>query len=134
MATFRAHVSGSIRKVRDWQLRRTLQHWSIIVIALTVTAAALYGRAPDFNDFNVLINAALVSLALLVSTAFELVGLHLWQDASAFVCGVWIAASPFALGYAEVGELRYWHLSLGAALLLLATINLWKGSRFLRRD
>jgi nitric oxide reductase large subunit len=134
MATFRVHVSRSIRKDRDWHLRRTLQHWSIIVIALTVTAVALLGGAPEFNDFNVLINAALVSFALLVSTAFELVGLHFCQDASAFVCGGWIAASPLALGYAEVGELRYWHLSLGAALLLLATINLWKGRRILRRD
>jgi hypothetical protein len=128
MNTFRTHLANSISKDRDWQLRRTFQHWSIIVVALAITAVALMGNA---SDYDVLMNAAIVSLALLVSTAFELVGLHFWQDASVLLCGLWIAASPYALGYAEVGELRYWHVALGAALLLLATINLWKGAKIL---
>ena len=130
MPTLRTHLTSSISKDRDWHLRRTFQHWSIIVIALAITAVALHGNA---SDFDVLINAALVSLALLISTAFELVGLHFWQDASELLCGLWIAVSPYALGYAEVGQLRYWHVALGAALLLLATINLWKGAKFLWR-
>jgi hypothetical protein len=125
MHTLRTHLASSIRKDRDWHLRRTIQHWSIIVIALAITAVAFNGNA---SDFDVLINAALVSLALLVSTAFELVRLHFWQDASELLCGLWIAVSPYALGYAEVGQLRYWHVALGAALLVLAAINLWKGA------
>jgi hypothetical protein len=86
---------------------------------------------PQSSRFDVQMNAALVSLTLLLSTAFELVGLHIWQDASELLCGLWIAASPYA--YAEVGELRYWHLSLGAALAALATINIWKVAKRVQR-
>ena len=109
-------------------VRRSFQHWSILVIALAITAVTLNHNP---SRFDVQMNAALVSLTLLLSTAFELVGLHVWQDASELLCGLWIAASPYA--YAEVGELRYWHLSLGAALAALATINIWKAAKRVQR-
>jgi hypothetical protein len=109
-------------------LRRGFQHWSIVVIALAITAVTLNGNS---SSFDVQMNAALVSLTLLLSTAFELVGLHVWQGTSELLCGLWIAASPYA--YGEVGGLRYWHLSLWAALATLATINIWKAASRVQR-
>jgi hypothetical protein len=127
----RSAHSASIRKDRDQHLRRNLQHWSILVIALTNAAVTLHDGAAGFD---VHMNAALVSLVLLLSTAFELAGLHVWQDAAEFLCGLWIAAAPAALGYAEVGELRYWHVALGTVLVLLATVNILKDSKLARRN
>lgn len=124
----RTYLIPAVRKKEVRQLRRSFQHWSILVIALAITAVTLNHNP---SSFDVQMNAALVSLTLLLSTAFELVGLHIWQDASELLCGVWIAASPYA--YAEVGELRYWHLSLGAALAMLATINIWKAIQRVQR-
>jgi hypothetical protein len=124
----RTYLIPAIRKNEVRQLRRSFQHWSILVIALAITAVTLNRNS---SSFDVQMNAALVSLTLLLSTAFELVGLHIWQDASELMCGAWIAASPYA--YAEVGELRYWHLSLGAALAMLATINIWKAAKRVQR-
>jgi hypothetical protein len=43
--------------------------------------------------------------------------------------GLWLIASPFIFGYAEAGALRYWHFVLGAAVVLLAMLELrqdWK--------
>lgn len=74
-------------------------------------------------------NASLLGLVLMSSTAFELVHLHVWQDTSAFLCGLWSTASPFAYGYAEAGQLGYWHVTFGAMLMLLASFNLWKRER-----
>jgi hypothetical protein len=124
----RTYLIPAVRKKEVRQLPRSFQHWSILVIALAITAVTLNHNP---SSFDVQMNAALVSLTLLLSTAFELVGLHIWQDASELLCGVWIAASPYA--YAEVGELRYWHLSLGAALAMLATINIWKAIQRVQR-
>jgi len=124
----RTYLITAARKDQVRHLGRGLQHWSILVIALAITAVTL-NRNP--SSFDVQMNAALVSLTLLLSTAFELVGLYIWQDASELLCGLWIAASPYA--YAEVGELRYWHLSLGAALAALATTNIWKAARRVQR-
>jgi hypothetical protein len=124
----RTYLIPATRKNEVRQLRRSFQHWSILVIALAITAVTLNRNS---SSFDVQMNAALVSLTLLLSTAFELVGLHIWQDASELMCGAWIAASPYA--YAEVGELRYWHISLGAALAMLATINIWKAAKRVQR-
>ena len=38
--------------------------------------------------------------------------------------GQWLIASPFAIGYAGAGTLRYWHFGLGAAVTLLALLEL----------
>jgi len=124
----RTYLIPATRKNEARHVRRSFQHWSILVIALAITAVTLNHNP---SRFDVQMNAALVSLTLLLSTAFELVGLHIWQDASELLCGLWIAASPYA--YAEVGELRYWHISLGAALAALATINIWKAAKRVQR-
>jgi len=124
----RTYLIPATRKNQVRHVRRSFQHWSILVIALAITAVTLNHNP---SRFDVQMNAALVSLTLLLSTAFELVGLHIWQDASELLCGLWIAASPYA--YAEVGELRYWHISLGAALAALATINIWKAVKRVHR-
>ena len=124
----RSYLIPATSKDQAWHLRRSFQHWSILVIALAITAVTLNHNPPNFD---VQMNAALVSLTLLLSTAFGLVGLHIWQDVSELLCGLWIAGSPYA--YAEVGELRYWHLSLGAALATLATVNIWKAAERVRR-
>jgi hypothetical protein len=124
----RTYLIPTTRKDQVRHLRRSFQHWSILVIALAITVVTLNHNS---SSFDVQMNAALVSLTLLLSTAFELVGLHIWQDASELLCGLWIAASPYA--YAEAGELRYWHLALGAALATFATINIWKAARRVQR-
>jgi hypothetical protein len=108
---------------QDWRARRAFQQWSIVALGILITAVALLG---DSSDVNVPMNAALLSFVLLSSTGFELVGLHRWQDTCEFLCGIWSAASPFAFGYAEAGQLRYWHVASGALLMLLASFNFWK--------
>jgi hypothetical protein len=39
---------------------------------------------------------------------------------------LWLIVSPFTLGYAEAGALRYWHFVLGAVVALLAALELWQ--------
>jgi hypothetical protein len=102
--------------------RRALQYWSIIALSIFIPVAALLGES---SDLNVPMNAALLSLALLASTVFEFVCLHVWHDMSEFLCGLWLIASPFFFGYADDGQLRYWHVAAGAVLVFLAIFNLW---------
>ncbi len=40
------------------------------------------------------------------------------------VCGLWLMASPFVFGYATAGTLRFWHFGLGAAVAVLAIVEL----------
>ena len=75
--------------MEDWRVRRAIQHWSIVAFGLLIPAAAFLA---DPSDIDIPMNATLLSLVLLSSTAFELVRLYAWQDASALLCGLWSAA------------------------------------------
>jgi hypothetical protein len=120
-----------MKSTSHWQLCRALQLWSVVAIALAITTAALIGEP---SDDRVPMNAALLSFVLLSATGFEMVGLHLWQDVSELLCGLWIAGSPFVWGYANAGPVRFWHFALGGALVVLGSFSLWKSEALIRRE
>ena len=78
-------------------------------------------------------NATIVGIVVLVLGASEVVvlvvDLRRWEESLEAACGLWLIASPFVLGYADAGTLRYWHFVLGIAVVLLAVLELrqdWK--------
>lgn len=74
----------------------------------------------------VLLNAMVVGLLIFILAAFELDRQDRLQEATEFISGCWLIASPFALGYAASGQLRWWHFSLGALVALFALLELWQ--------
>ena len=74
-------------------------------------------------------NAVIVGIVLLALGASEFLDLRRWEEGLEAACGLWLIASPFMFGYADAGMLRYWHFILGAAVVLLAVLELrqdWK--------
>jgi len=74
-------------------------------------------------------NAAIVGILVMALGASEFLDLSRWEESLESACGVWLMASPFIFGYADAGTLRYWHFVLGAAVFLLAVLELrqdWK--------
>ncbi|HZO47700.1 MAG TPA: SPW repeat protein [Xanthobacteraceae bacterium] len=74
-------------------------------------------------------NATIVGILVLALGASELLDLRRWEEGLEAACGLWLVASPFIFGYADAGTLRYWHFALGAAVVLLAVLELrqdWK--------
>ena len=79
----------------------------------------------DVDSQTVAANATIVGILVLALGASEVVDLRRFEAA----CGLWLIASPFIFGYADTGTLRYSHFVLGAAVLLLAALELrqdWK--------
>jgi hypothetical protein len=77
-------------------------------------------------------NAAIIGILVLVLGVSEFLDLRRWEEGLEAACGLWLIASPFVFGYADAGTLRYWHFALGAAVVLLAVLELrqdWKLSR-----
>jgi SPW repeat len=56
----------------------------------------------------------------------QLIDLERSQEAGLLICGLWLIASPFALGYADGGPLMVWHFALGAVVVLLSALELWQ--------
>jgi hypothetical protein len=71
-------------------------------------------------------NAALVGVGILLLAQLELLQARRWEEVSELVLGVWLCAAPTVLGYGTAGQLRYWHWALGAAVILLAALELWQ--------
>ena len=71
-------------------------------------------------------NAIIIGALVIAFAALELSGLQRWEEVGQVACGLWLIASPFTFGYAETGALRYWHFALGAAVALIAALQLWQ--------
>jgi len=69
-------------------------------------------------------NAIIVGILVLALGASEFLDLRRWEESLEAACGLWLIASPFVFGYADFGTLRYWHFILGAAVVLLAVLEL----------
>jgi hypothetical protein len=71
-------------------------------------------------------NAVLVGLLVLALSQLEYAALRRWEEVGVIACGLWLIASPYALGYADTGSLRVWHFALGAMVTLLSVFELWQ--------
>jgi hypothetical protein len=100
---------------------------SMCLGALIILTSWMVGDAG--NTQAVAANATIVGILVLALGASEFLDLRRWEEGLETACGLWLIASPFIFGYADAGTLRYWHLVLGAAVVVLAVLELrqdWK--------
>ncbi len=71
-----------------------------------------------------IVNAGAVGVLIVALAVLELMSLERWEELLEMACGAWLAASPFLFGYG--GTLRTLHVVLGAAVAVLAVIELWQ--------
>jgi len=84
------------------------------------------------DDMGVMtVNTVVVGLAVLLVSELELAGHSAREEAANAAAGVWLMASPFVVDYG--GELRIWHLVLGALVVAFAAVEFWQERRSLRR-
>jgi hypothetical protein len=99
---------------------------SMAVGAVIVLTSWIVG---DVSSQTIAANATIVGILVLALGAAEFLDLRRWEEGLETACGLWLIASPFIFGYAYAGTLRYWHFVLGAAVVLLAVLELrqdWK--------
>jgi hypothetical protein len=99
---------------------------SMCLGALIVLTSWMVG---DVGSQIVAVNTVIVGILVLALGASEFLDLRRWEEGLETACGLWLIASPFIFGYADAGTLRYWHFVLGAAVVLLAVLELrqdWK--------
>lgn len=101
------------------------RRWEDIVLMILGAAIMV---SPMFVDSagngNMVVATAIVGAAIVIIAGVEQLALRRWEEFLMLACGLWIMASPFALNY--VGELRIWHIALGAGVTVLALLQLWQ--------
>lgn len=78
----------------------------------------------DVGSQAIAINAVVVGIIVVALGASEFLDLRRWEEGLETACGLWLIASPFIFGYADAGPIRFWHFGLGAAVVLLAVLEL----------
>ena len=111
--------------VQFFGIHRKWEDWLTIALgAVTVISPWLTGQT---EPALLVWSAVITGLLVIAFAALQLVTLQLWEEGAEILCGVWLLAAPFNLGYG--GALATLHFVLGAAIILLAAIELmqdWK--------
>jgi hypothetical protein len=118
--------------LRFFNSHRTWEDWLGIGIGVLVGLAPWMAGQTDSSA--VVYNAAIVGILVLALAEFEMVDLRRWEEIAEMACGLWLIASPFIFGYADAGALRYWHFVLGAAIVVLAALELWQDWKLSDRE
>jgi hypothetical protein len=112
------------------RLFKTHSLWEDIVsIGLGALITLSSWKLGDVGSQTAAVNAVIVGFIVMALGAAEFLDLRRWEEGLETACGLWLIASPFIFGYADAGAVRYWHFILGAAVVLLAMLELrqdWK--------
>jgi hypothetical protein len=106
--------------VKLFGIHRTWEDW--LTMALGVVTAASPWFAGAGEPWIIAWNTVMIGAIVILLGVAEFYHLELWQEGAQIVCGLWLLASPFNIGY--VGALRAWHIGLGAVVILLAIVEL----------
>lgn len=71
-----------------------------------------------------IISAGLVGVVITMLALLETMQLQRWEEVLELACGLWVVVSPLVFGYG--GTLRLAHFVLGAAVAVLALLELWQ--------
>jgi SPW repeat len=71
-------------------------------------------------------NAWLSAAVIAVVAAVALAQLHQWEEWVNALVGLWVAASPWLLGFAALANPMWTHLLIGLAVAALAAYELWR--------
>ena len=111
-------------RIRFFNVHRSWEDWVSMLVGVLIGFSPWLAGQPD--NPAILGNALLVGLFVFGLAELTYVSLTRWEEIGEIACGLWLIASPFTFGYAESGALRYWHFLLGAAVVVLAALELWQ--------
>jgi predicted MFS family arabinose efflux permease len=103
------------------------RHWedwvNLLAGAWLACAPWVFGFA---DNQAAIVNAAVVGLALMLFATLALVWVQAWEEWLGIVLGLWLIASPWALGFADRAIARWIHVIIGGLVALIAVYEMWE--------
>jgi hypothetical protein len=93
-----------------------------MILGAAILVSPMFGETT--GNTTMVAATAVVGAAIVVLGGLEQIFLRRWEEFLLLLGGVWMMASPFMLEYA--GTLRNWHIALGAAVAVLALLQIWQ--------
>jgi hypothetical protein len=117
----------TVASVAPLQRHRTWEDWVGMGLGALILVSPFLVN--DQFEQAMTLNALLTGLLVIIVSELELYGAvtwEAWEEVISAALGVWLMVSPFVLGYANAGQLRFWHFVLGALVVLLAAVEFWQ--------
>ena len=109
---------------RFFSIHRTWEEWCGMALGIVILLSPWFAAPPEHGD--VVANALIVGILVFGLAQLEYLSLQRWEEAGAFVLGIWLIASPFIFDYTGADALRTWHFVLGGLVVVLAVLELWQ--------
>jgi hypothetical protein len=103
---------------REWE------DWASMGLGLVIVISPWLAQTPDNQVATV--NAMTVGALVIFIGALELQFVRRWEEWCELALGVWLAISPWLLGYDALGTLTMMHVILGLLVAALALLELWQ--------
>ena len=110
--------------IRIFNAHRSWEDWVSMLIGVLIGFSPWLAGQQD--NPAMLGNALLIGLLVFGLAQLTYLSQTRWEEIGEIACGLWLIASPFMFGYADSGALRSWHFLLGAAVVLIAALELWQ--------
>lgn len=116
---------------RFFKTHRTWEDWCGMLFGLLIAFSPWFPMQTGHELANakptlVILNTIIVGMLVLILAQLEYAALQRWEEVGEIILGLWLIASPCVFGYFDDGLLRFWHLSLGGCVVLLAALQLWQ--------
>ena len=116
---------------RSLTTHRTWEDWCGMLLGVLIVLSPWFPNPAghevvDAERSFVILNTFTVGILVFGLAQLEYVALQRWEEVAEILAGLWLIASPYIFGYSDEGMLRYWHVSLGGLVVLLAALQLWQ--------
>jgi hypothetical protein len=113
-------------RAKDTPARRTWEDWASLALGIGIALGPWI--VDETGNRAVVASAAVSGLAVMLLAELDLVSSRRWVEMAQLVVGLWVALSSFVLATAPGGQLRVWQIVAGAAVVLLAILELRKSA------
>ncbi len=105
-------------------VHRKWEDWAGIGLGLAILLSPWIVR--ESAEPVVTVVAVGIGVVVVLLAEIGMIGLVRSAEYGELACGLGLAACPFVMGYADDGELRFWHFGLGGLVAALAALQLWQ--------
>ncbi len=104
------------------KIHKSWEDWAVLGLG----AALIVSPDPASLMPVVVLNTIVVGFLIVCLAMSELSRVERWDEQANLALGVWMIVAPLALGYFRVGTLWFLHMAIGAAVALIALLELWQ--------
>jgi hypothetical protein len=101
------------------------EHWEDVVNACLGAVLFLMPWLFDLGSTVAAWNAGIIGAVIFVLSIAAIIRFAQWEEWINLVLGLWVVVSPWVLGFAAMAAAMWGHVVIGAAIVVLAALELW---------